>query len=137
MRKDVPYSASIIYHYPRTIWDHSRVKNYPRLPRQPPTAPPTNNTTLDTTQQPLPNKYDRYTLYASANMRRGTIIDRVLFCPVCKIFNHAAKHTHHIERALKLRPFLLLSLTHWTYIPDTQTGIIPTAAIISNIKIGT
>ena len=134
IRKAVPYSASIIYHYPGTIWDHSRVKNHPRSPRQPPIAPPTNNTTIDTTQQPLPSKYERHTLYASANMRRGTIIGRILFCPVCNICNHPANHTHYIERALKLSPFLLLSLTHWTYIPDTQTDVIPTATILRNLR---
>ena len=67
-------------------------------------------------------------------MRRGTIISCALFCPVCQIFNHAAKHTHHIERTLKSRSRLRDSLARWTYTPDTQTAITTTAPILHTLK---
>ena len=63
-------------------------------------------------------------------MRRGLIIGRALFCPVCQIFNYAAKHTQRIERALKITPQLQLQLGQWTFIPDDQTAVITTAVIL-------
>ena len=67
-------------------------------------------------------------------MRRGLIIARALFCPVCQIFNHAAKHTHHIERALKTTPRLRLQLGQWTFIPDNQTALITTGTILRALR---
>ena len=63
-------------------------------------------------------------------MRRGTIIGRAFFCPVCKISNHAAKYTNHIECALKSNQPLRLSLARWTFILDEQTTIITTVDIL-------
>ena len=67
-------------------------------------------------------------------MRRGIIIGRALYCPVCQIFNHAAKHTHHIERALKTTPRLRLQLGQLIFIPDDQTDLITTAAILRVLR---
>ena len=63
-------------------------------------------------------------------MRRGIIVGRALFCPVCQIFNHAAKYTHHIERSLKTTPRLRLKLGQWLFIPANQTALVTTAAIL-------
>ena len=73
-------------------------------------------------------------MYASSGMRRGLIIGRAIFCPVCQIFNHAAKHTHHIERELKTTPRLQLQLGQWIFIPDDQTDLITTAAILRVLR---
>ena len=78
-------------------------------------------------------EHDWCNLYASAHMLCGIIIDRADFCPVCKIFNHAAKYTHHIERALKTTPRLRLSLVRWTFIPDLHTAIVPIAVILQTL----
>ena len=67
----------------------------------PPIAPPIDKPKYTTTQRRLPCEHDRCTLYATANMSRGYIIGGTLFYHVCQIFNHAAKHTYHIERTLK------------------------------------
>ena len=76
----------------------------------PPIAPPIDKPKYTTTQRRLPCEHDRCTLYATANMSRGYIIGRAIFYPVCQIFNDAAKHTYHIERALKSRPRLRKTL---------------------------
>ena len=69
------------------------------------TTPPQNQVST-----PTRCEHDRCDLYASSGMRRGLIIGWGLFCPVCQIFNHTAKHTHHIERTLKTTPRLRLQL---------------------------
>ena len=119
----LPYNAIITHHYPGIMWTHPRA-NTPSCSDNPPIAPPTDSPTLVTTQNPLPCEDDRCTLYASANMCRSAIIGRALFFPVCMIFNHATKHTHHIERALKarsrLRPMNTYpGYTNW-YHPNSQ-----------------
>ena len=48
--------------------------------------------------------------------------------------SHAAKHTHHIERVLKTTPRLRLSLTQWLFMPNLQTTIFPTAAILRALR---
>ena len=68
-------------------------------------------------------------------MRQGIIIGRALFCPVCQVFNHKAKHTHHIERLLKTTPRLRLKLGQWSFIPANQTDLITTAAILRVLRI--
>ena len=124
------YNEPITHHYPRTMWVHSSANILHTHINNPPTSPPIDTPTLTAPHHLLPCEHDRCTLYASANMCRGSIISRALFYPVCKIFNHAAKHTHHIEYELKSCPCLRLSLAQWTYITNTQTDIIPTATIL-------
>ena len=74
-----------------------------------------------------PCDHDRCNLDEVAYMNRGTSKGGSLFCPVCKIFNHAAQHTKHIERALTSFPRLRFSLSKSTFLPDRQTAIIITA----------
>ena len=81
-------------------------------------------------QQLPPSEYNRRTLNAAANMSTGTIICCVLFYPVCQVFNHAVKHTHHIKWALKARSRLRESLSRWTYILYPQIVIIIINAIL-------
>ena len=67
-------------------------------------------------------------------MHRRSIIGRAMFCSVCTIFNHAAKHTQHVERALKLCTRLRLSFAQLTYIPHMQNDIIPAATILRTLR---
>ena len=92
----------------------------------PPTNLPTITPIFTTPQSRIPCEYDRCNLYESNKMSRGFIIGRALFCPVYQIFNHAAKHMYHIERALHTRPRLRHSLTQLTYIPEENTAITST-----------
>ena len=69
-------------------------------------------------------------MYASSGMRRGIIIGCVLFCPVCQIINHTAKHTHHIERSLKISPRLRLKLGQWSFVPANQKTLVTMDAIL-------
>ena len=78
--------------------------------------PPTSTPVYTTPQRRIPCEHDRCQLYEAANLSRGFIISRALFYPICQIFNHAVKHTYHIERALRSRPRLLKSLSHMTFI---------------------
>ena len=74
------------------------------------------------------------TIRRKVNLSRDIIISRALFCPVYQIFDHAAKHTHHLERTLKSRPRLRESLSKWTYIPDTQTDITTTKSLLTVLQ---
>ena len=94
-----------------------------------PIVSPIENPKYTTTQRRLPCEHDRCTLYAAENLVRNAIIGRVLLCPVCQIFNHAAKHTHYIVRAVKSHPRLRAFLSGWAYILDTQTEITRTRAL--------
>ena len=67
-------------------------------------------------------------------MSRGFVIGRALFCPVCQIFNHAAKHTYHIERTLRTRPHLQQSLAKLTYIPEHNSAITTTRLLLITIQ---
>ena len=75
-----------------------------------------------------------YVLCAAAGLNRGFIIGRALFCPVCQIFNHAAKHTYHIERALRSRLRLLDSLSHMTFISGDDTPLITTRCLLMTLR---
>ena len=73
--------------------------------------------------------------YATTNLSRGGIISRALFCPVCQIFNHAAKHTHHVEQVLKNRPRQQESLARYVSISNTQTGTIANNTIFRTLRL--
>ena len=62
--------------------------------------PPTSAPIYISPQRRVSCEHDRCQLCVDADLSRSLIIGRVLFCPVCQIFNYAAKHTYHIERAL-------------------------------------
>ena len=87
-----------------------------------------------TPQKRLPCEHDQCNIYESNKLSRGFIIDRALFCPVCQIFNHTAKHTYHIERALRTRPRLRYSLVQLTYIPDKNTVITSTRLLLITFR---
>ena len=90
---------------------------------KPPIVPHTYKSKYTTTQRRIPCEHDRCKLYTAANLSRGSIIGRVLFYPVCKILNHASKHTCYIEWELRSYPRLWTSLSKLTYIPVTQTTV--------------
>ena len=73
--------------------------------------------------------------YATTNLSRGGIISKPLFCPVCQIFNHAAKHTHRVERLLKNSPRQQESLARYVSISNTQTGTIANNAIFRTLRL--
>ena len=74
-------------------------------------------------QTKVPYEHTRCHLYAAAGLNRGFIIGRALFCLVSQIFNHVAKHTYHIESALRSRLRLLDSLSYMTFIPGDNTAL--------------
>ena len=88
--------------------------------------PPTSTHIYTTPQRRVPCKHDRCQLYEAAGFSRELIIGRALYCPVCQIFNHAANHTYHIERALRSRLRLHESLSHMTFIPGDSTTLTTT-----------
>ena len=106
---------------------HAHMKN-------PPTNPPTNTPILTATTNRIPCEHDRCNLYESHQLSRGFIIGRALFCPVCQIFNHAAKHAYHIERALRTRPRLRHSLAKLTYLPNQQSAITTTRLLLITLR---
>ena len=57
-----------------------------------------------------------------------------LYCSVCQIFNHAAKHTYHNEQALRSRPRLHQSLAKLTYVPDQHSAIISTRLLLITLR---
>ena len=101
---------------------------------RPPTAQPHAKPPMSQVSTLIRCEHDRCDMYTNSGMRRGLIIGRVLYCPVCQLFNHAAKHTHYIERALKTIPRLRLQLGQWTFIPDNQTALTTTAVILRALR---
>ena len=87
-----------------------------------------------TPQNKVLYEHDRCQLYQAAGLNRDFIIGRALFCPVCQILNHAAKHTYHIERALRSRLRLLDSLSHMTFIPGENTALTTTRCLLMTLR---
>ena len=87
-----------------------------------------------TPQHRVPYEYDRCHLYEAAGLSRGFVICRALFYSVCQIFNHAAKHTYHIERDLRSRLRLLDSLSHTTFIPGDNTALTTTRCLLMTLQ---
>ena len=81
-----------------------------------------------------PNPNSNPTLHTAARLNRGTIIGRALFYSVCQTFNHAAKHTNHIDRGLNSHPRIRDSLSKWPYLPNTQTKIITIKIILTALS---
>ena len=100
----------------------------------PPTNLPTSTPIFTATTSRNPCESARCNLYESNKMSRGFIIGRALFCPVCQIFNHAAKHTYHIERALQTRSRLRQSLAKLTYIPEQNAAITTTRLLLITLR---
>ena len=94
--------------------------------RPPSTDTPTSTPIYTNPQRHLPCDHDRCRLYETENHRGGFVIGRALCCPVYQIFNYVAKHTYHVERALRSRPRLRASLSCMSYIPGKDTALITT-----------
>ena len=101
-----------------------------------PTNPPTSTPIFTTPKNRIPCEHKRCNLYKFNKMSKGFIIGRALFSPVCQIFNHAAKHTYHIERSLCTcpRPRLRHSLAKLTYIPEEHTTSIFTRLLLITLR---
>ena len=94
-----------------------------------PNTTPSGTPILLTPKRVTHCRHPRCDLYASAGLNRGVIRGKSLYCPVYHIFNHAAQHTHHIERALTRNAPLRRSLADLTYTPDTQQPLLTTRAL--------
>ena len=120
--------------YPGALCTHPCTDTSACAHIQSPTNPPTSTPILTATTSRTPCEHDRCNLYESNQLSRGFIIGRALFCPVCQIFNHAAKHAYHIERALRTRPRLRHSLAKLTYLPNQQSAITTTRLLLITLR---
>ena len=98
---------------------------------------PTTAPILTTIPRRLLCETDRCRLYESANHRRGVIIGNALYCPVCKIFHHAVKHTYHMKRALRNRHRLIATLSPLTYIPGKYQALTTTHTLLVTLSAST
>ena len=140
-------AEALVFNHTRSSKRHSKVQRATyRIPEpcgltlvqtilpvhlQPSSAdPPPSTPMFTTTQRRVPCEHDRCQLYVAAGLSLGLIIGRALFCPVCQIFNYAAKYTYHIERTLRSRLRLLDSLSHMTFVSGTTLYSLPLVAYL-------
>ena len=120
--------------YPGAVWTHPCADTSVCSYDQSFTTPPTSTPIFTAITSRIHCKHARCNLYESNKMSRGFIISRALFCTVCQIFNHAVKHTYHIERALRTRPRLRHSLAKLTYVPEQNSVTTSTRLLLITLR---